>query len=345
MPAFSQFMAFSQFYLYGRRHFNQNGWLKHMRTYEKPDLLEQKLDLSGHVYMITGANAGIGKEITQFLASNRATVYMVCRNRERAESARAEIVSATGCDTIHVLLGDVSLEADVRRCWQEFVDHAGSSTPRLDALVCNAGAGTMPEKELTAEGHEIIFASHLLFGTYLLGSLAMPSLENTAGSRLVVVSSGGMLNTAFPRWDVATSTEEPAPKKFDGVIVYAYQKRGQVLLCERWAAQHPKVKVVSCHPGWAGTSIVETLGDSAKYLEPMRTPWQGAEGIAWLCVAPAEKVQTGEFYLDRAVQPKHMAGPFFTEGSFTKNSPESIDEMMKHLDDLANANKERSRGA
>lgn len=45
------------------------------------------------------------------------------------------------------------------------------------------------------KGVEVTFAAHLLFGTYLLGSLAMSALEATPSSRLVVVSSGGMYNT------------------------------------------------------------------------------------------------------------------------------------------------------
>jgi len=32
----------------------------------------------------------------------------------------------------------------------------------------------------------------------------------------------------------------------------------------------------------------------------------------------------------------HLAGPFFSEGSFTKNSANSVDEMMRLLDDWAN---------
>ncbi len=32
---------------------------------------------------------------------------------------------------------------------------------------------------------------------------------------------------------------------------------GQVLLAERWAAAHPAVKVVTCHPGWILTDGVE----------------------------------------------------------------------------------------
>jgi len=184
----------------------------------------------------------------------------------------------------------------------------------------------------------VTFASHLLFGTYLLGVLAMPSLKATTGSRFIAVSSGGMYNVPFPAWDVATSTSSRHKDKYDGQMAYAYAKRGQVLLCERWAAAHAAdgVKVVSCHPGWTSTPAVESAyGDSKKYLEPMRAPWEGAEGIAWLCVAPAEEIESGAFYLDRKPQVKHLAGPFFTEGTYTKNSPAEVDELMQKLDDWA----------
>jgi len=49
------------------------------------------------------------------------------------------------------------------------------------------------------------------------------------------------------------------------------------------------------------------------------------------CVANKIKVETGEFYLDRKPQVKHLAGPFFSEGSFTKNTTAQVDEMMVNL--------------
>lgn len=323
-----------QFYFYGRKHFTKTGYDLHAKDYTQPNILEQPLDLSQQVFLITGANSGVGREVAQFVVSKGATVYMLCRSKERAEAAAAEIAATAGASKkVHVLTGDVGLEEDVRRCWREFQEHMGSETPRLDGLVCNAGA-LMNEKTLTREGLEVTFASHLLFGVYLLGSLAMPSLEATTGSRFMSVSSGGMYNSGFPAWDIATST---SAKKYDGQMAYVYAKRGQVLLCEQWASQHPKVKCVSCHPGWASTPAVEAAyGDSKKYLEPMRNAWEGAEGIVWLCLAPAEQLESGAFYLDRQPQVKHLAGMFFSEGSYTKNTNEQVGTMMKNLDDWAN---------
>jgi dehydrogenase/reductase SDR family protein 12 len=295
MSTFGQFAATSQFYLYGRSHCTKTGWQEHVKHYEKPDILEdKKLSLLGKKYMITGANAGVGREITKFLASKGASVYMVCRNPERANKARDEIVAETGNTDVKVLLCDCSLEADVRRMWTEYCSLVPS--PQLDGLVCNAGL-LANEKTLTSEGVEITLAVHLLFGTYLLGQLAMPYLEATEGSRVIAVSSGGMYNTKFPAWDIASSTGKA---KYDGQFSYAYAKRGQVLLMEQWTVAHPKVKFVSSHPGWVQTEAVDAAyGANKSYLEPLRNTWEGSEGIIWLLVEAVDKIQGGGFYLDR----------------------------------------------
>jgi len=322
MPAYSQFAATSQFFLYGTRHFNQKGYNKHVKAYKQPDLLND-VDLQGKVFIVTGANSGIGKEIALFLARKHATVYMVCRSQERAAAARVDILAAAPGATVNILLADCSLERDVRMCWEEFA----SSGLQLDGLVCNAGA-LLSEKTLTDEGLEVTFASHLLTGAYLLGSLALPALAASKG-RLLLVSSGGMYNTKFPDWDTANALKG----KYDGQLAYAYMKRGQVLLAEQWAKAHPDVKVVSCHPGWASTDGVDkAYGSKKSMLEPMRTPWEGAEGMCWLLAASLEEIESGAFYLDREPQVKHMAGPFFTEGSFTKNSDEEVADLMAKLE-------------
>jgi NAD(P)-dependent dehydrogenase (short-subunit alcohol dehydrogenase family) len=129
----------------------------------------------------------------------------------------------------------------------------------LDGLLCATSRPLGPPggRVYTSEGVESTFAAHLLFGTYLLGSLAMQALEETPGSRLVVVSSALALRTPFPTWEDATSTKfnvgdvgagsgsggtgagagtgtgagkdsGGVDAAFDAQQKYAYAKRGQV---------------------------------------------------------------------------------------------------------------------
>ena len=106
---------------------------------------------------------------------------------------------------------------------------------------------------------------------------------------------------------------------------------------ERAATFAPQaVAFASSHPGWVDTPAVDAAyGTSKKYLEPMRTPWQGAEGQCWLCVCEAGKLEPGAFYLDRSPQRKHLAGLFFGEGTATKNTAAEAAAMVRDLDALA----------
>lgn len=341
---FGQFAVTTQFFLYGRRHFTADGWRRASAKYDAASLATVSLSeipsspestsLRGKVYIVTGANSGIGFSLSKALAARGATLYMACRNPERAQAARDDVAAQTGSSSVHVLIVDCGLAADVRRAFSEFAKLESG----LDGLICNAGA-LVSKRTLTSEGHEITYATHLLCGSYLFTQLALPLLRKSApqdggggcGGRVVYVSSGGMYNTPWPGSARARAEFESA--KFDGQMAYAYQKRGQVLLAERMAELHPDVKFVTCHPGWADTPGVESAyGSGKKLLQPMRNLWQGAEGIAWLCACEQSAIQSGAFYLDRAPQRKHLAGAFFSEGSYTKNSQQQVDEMMATLE-------------
>jgi hypothetical protein len=48
------------------------------------------------VFLVTGANSGLGKEMTKELAKlETSKVYMLCRNMEKCEMARRQIVTET----------------------------------------------------------------------------------------------------------------------------------------------------------------------------------------------------------------------------------------------------------
>ena len=205
------------------------------------------------------------------------------------------------------------------------VEELQGKESQVDALVCNGGV-LLNDKRTSKEGNEVTFASHLLGGSYLLSQLLIPQFHAAEDPRIIFVSSGGMYTTAFPDWPTATSSEG-ATHDYNGNLAYAYAKRGQVLLAEEYTKLYPKIKTVSSHPGWTATPAVElAYGENKKYLEPMRTTWQGAEGIGWLMGAKGSELEGGAFYLDRKPQRKHI-GP----GSYTKNTEKDVEDMMANL--------------
>lgn len=284
------------------------------------------VDLAGKVIVVTGANAGLGKAISTYAAAKNATLYMLCRSQERAVQAQKEIMELTKNNNVHVVLVDVSELHQIRKVAAELQEREKS----IHALVCNAGV-LLNERKESSEKNELTFASHLLGGSYLLSQLLLPQLKAAGGdARVIMVTSGGMYNFRLPSWDCLTSAPDVP---YNGVNAYAYAKRGQVLLAERMAIQEPEVTWVTAHPGWADTNALdEAFGENViKYLKPLRDPWEGAEGITWLLSAQTSKLENGALYLDRLVQPKHLAGPFFTEGSYTKNKPQEVDDYMEKL--------------
>lgn len=138
-----------------------------------------------------------------------------------------------------------------------------------------------------------------------------------------------MYKTKFPDWEVATNDVGT----YDGIMAYSYAKRAQVLLAEQWTVEFPAIKFVSTHPGWAASAGVSAAftEEQISYLEPLRTQWEGAEAICWLCVVASSEIEGGAFYLDRQPCTKHVGGAFFSEGSQTKNTPGEVRDMMLRL--------------
>lgn len=50
-------------------------------------------NLEGQVFLVTGANSGIGKETVKELVKRKATVIMACRDMQNAKNVIAEIRS------------------------------------------------------------------------------------------------------------------------------------------------------------------------------------------------------------------------------------------------------------
>jgi dehydrogenase/reductase SDR family member 12 len=73
----------------GLSEYTKQGFEKAEKHFNPKDL---EVDLSNRAIMITGSNSGIGKSAALEVAKRGATVYMVCRSKERGEAAQKEII-------------------------------------------------------------------------------------------------------------------------------------------------------------------------------------------------------------------------------------------------------------
>ena len=142
-------------------------------------------DLTGRTVVVTGANAGLGLEITRILAANGARVLMACRNPAKAEAAAADVLAAQPRGTVEVRPLDLANLASV----DALADRIRAEEPTLHLLVNNAGLMAVDESH-TEDGFEMqLGVNHL--GHFALTAGLMPVLLATPGSRIVSMSSMG----------------------------------------------------------------------------------------------------------------------------------------------------------
>lgn len=115
------------------------------------------LIMDDKVVLVTGANRGLGKAMTDGLARLGATVVLGCRNSASGEAARDDIRRATGNHHVEVLHLDLADEQSIRSAVRDFKNTYG----RLDVLINNAAVYT-GERTLTRDGLEMMFATNHL---------------------------------------------------------------------------------------------------------------------------------------------------------------------------------------
>jgi NAD(P)-dependent dehydrogenase (short-subunit alcohol dehydrogenase family) len=235
--------------------------------------------LPGKTVLITGANAGIGKDVARQLAlrPEMARIYLACRNRDRATTAKAELEAATGKRIFDIVLMDVADPASVR------AGLAGINGS-LDALVMNAGGiGGKTPMALTADGLTTVFASNVLGHVVLLEALLT---EDRLGE--VAVFAGSESARGVPKLRMkrpsfaSTSADELATvidgsyfagRKTDRNLAYGQVKYIGALWMAYLARQHPDRRFVTVSPGnTSGTDGPNALGLplrlAAKYVMP-----------------------------------------------------------------------------
>jgi len=127
--------------------------------------------------IITGANHGLGFETAKKIAkhSNDFNIILACRNPERAEKAKNDIIHETKNLNVSVMILDVSSIKSVR----EFVDNYGRNVHQpVYALICNAAMvmDLNTTRQMSVDGYDIIFATNHL-GHFLLSNLMLPYME------------------------------------------------------------------------------------------------------------------------------------------------------------------------
>ena len=144
--------------------------------------------LSGKTVVITGANAGIGKETAVDLARRNARVIMACRSPEKGKMAAVEVRKRSNNDNIVFHQLDLASFASIH----DFAKQILKQEKQLDILINNAGVFMLPLWR-TKDGIEMHFGVNYL-GHFLLTNLLLERLKEAPASRIVNVAAD------FPSW-------------------------------------------------------------------------------------------------------------------------------------------------
>ena len=126
--------------------------------------------------IITGANSGLGFSTAKKIAKNKNyEVILACRNIDKGNIAKEEIIKETDNQNIKVLELDTSSLESVRN----FVNEFKKLDKKIYGLLNNAGISPMGHDGNSVDGIEIVCATNYL-GHFLLTNLLLPYMEDNA---------------------------------------------------------------------------------------------------------------------------------------------------------------------
>jgi NAD(P)-dependent dehydrogenase (short-subunit alcohol dehydrogenase family) len=236
------------------------------------------------IALVTGANKGIGKEISRQLGAKQVLVLMGARDRERGEEASADL-QAEGLKVEFI-------EMDVTS--QQIVDAAAAEIERqygrLDILVNNAGVALdwMPGSELTMDLLQKTFDTNF-FGAFRVSKAMLPLLKKSKAGRIVNLTSG---NGSFGFF---TDPSVPLPDRRT-ILAYASSKTALNMMTVRLANELKAIgiKVNAADPGFTATDMNQHRGT--------RTLQEGAATPVRLALLPDDG-PTGRVFGDDGPEP------------------------------------------
>ena len=288
-------------------------------------------DLTGQTAIVTGANAGIGYEISLALARLGASVTLACRSPKKCLQAAERIRSDSRYKgKVTPMTVDVSSLKSVK----EFAQNYLKENKTLDMLFLNAGIGSQHSNNdksfpLSEDGIELVFATNVV-GHHLLYKKLEPALLKSDMARVVLTSSCNSFRTF--EYCVATDLDT-----LNGVevttansgLIYGQSKLAQILWAKhltRKLGPSSNVYVNAGHPGAVNTEIFDKIPSLYRMVrvafkvlreKAMWKPEEGALTLLYLGVAT------------EVLKEKNIRGKYFHPQSVEVINPMSLDEVLQ----------------
>ncbi len=252
--------------------------------------LKQAANQAGRIAIITGANIGLGFETALALTGKGCSVVLACRNTEKAEAAKAQILKQHKSAKVECMKLDLSSLKSVHA----FAAAYAKKHKKLDLLINNAGI-MMPPYSLSEDGFESQLAANYL-GHFVLTGLLLPLLIKTPNSRIVSLSSLAHKFTGIHFDDMnfknAYSKRDAYGQSKLACLMFAYE------LQRRLASAGHGTLSVAAHPGVSYTNLGHNLPKLANLVAPVvGLMLQSAKGGAQptLYAALGDDIEGGDY--------------------------------------------------
>jgi len=227
---------------------------------------------SQRIALVSGANRGLGYEVSRQLAAQGVTVLLGARKPLLGEKAARQLRREGG--TVVPVKLDVTSVQDVR----ELAARIDGEYGRLDILVNNAGAYFDIDDDPSSVNVDLVRQAleTNLIGAWQLTEAMLPLMQRHGYGRIVNVSSGcGAIDSegsACPAYRVSKAALNSHTR------MLATELAGSGIL------------VNAVCPGWVATDMGGHGG---------RPVAEGAAGIVWAAMLPARPAINGGFFRDR----------------------------------------------
>ncbi len=252
------------------------------------------MEMKDKMILITGGTDGIGKVAAQKLAEMGGHIVIVGRNPRKTQVVVDGIRAATGNPNVDFLIGDLSVQADVRRVACEYTERYD----RLQVLINNAGALFL-RRQLSADGFEMSFALNHL-GYFTLTYELLDLIKASAPARIINVASAAHYGAQLDFNQLTT------PKGLFGYGAYGESKLMNVLFTYELARQLEGSGVtVNClHPGLVATNFGKNNGGIYRPIMNFYhlfaiSPEAGAETIIYLASSPEVEGVSGKYFTQK----------------------------------------------
>ena len=275
------------------------------------------------ICLITGANSGIGKVTARELAIQGAHIIMVCRNEDKAQRAREEIVRACGHEQVDIVLADLASTEQIK----EAATHIQQEYSKIDVLINNAGLMLGNERELTQDGFEMTLGVNHL-APFLLTHLLLEQVMASGRGNIINVASEAHRFTS-----ISFKNLQYYHGGYAGWKAYCQSKLCNILFTRELSRRLGDSRVVtnSLHPGGVATNFGKGVSGVGGVLMRMVRPFmiseeKGAETSIYLATSGEGYTVSGRYFSSKkSTEPSKAARSDYNAKRLWEISEELLD--------------------